>query len=236
MLRHYADATTLEYGVDEVARGCLFGRVYAGAVVWKLPSEQPEDPHEAVELSKGVVIRDSKTMSKAQRERADIWIRKNAYSVSTSHKEVTFIDNNNILIAAQEAMCEALQKTQRNVCERNETSLQASSIVEHALIDGNTFRPLTPVPMHHTCVIKGDSKYFAIACAAIVAKVAHDKYIVELCAKYPILNERYDLLKNMGYGTQKHITGIQTHGITTMHRKSFGCCRSLVPYSMVTSI
>jgi ribonuclease HII len=222
MLRHHADPTTLEYGIDEVARGCLFGRVYAGAVVWKHPSQQPADALEPVDLPKHVVIRDSKTMSKAQRERADEWIRNNAYAVAISYKDETHIDDHNILQSAQEAMCDALCETRRIVQQHADYD---ANLVEHALVDGNTFRPSTPSPVHHTCVVKGDSKYFAIACAAIVAKVAHDRYIAELCEKHPLLNERYGLLKNMGYGTKKHLDGIKEFGVTSMHRRSFGCCR-----------
>ena len=33
-LELYYDKDFLEVGVDEVARGCLFGRVYAAAVIW----------------------------------------------------------------------------------------------------------------------------------------------------------------------------------------------------------
>jgi ribonuclease HII len=70
-------------------------------------------------------------------------------------------------------------------------------------------------------VIKGDSKYISIAAASILAKEAHDDYILEICSKNPELNERYDLLKNMGYGTKKHIEGIKKYGASEYHRKSF---------------
>jgi ribonuclease HII len=138
--------------------------------------------------------------------------------VAISYKDETHIDDHNILQSAQEAMCEALCETRRIVQQRADYD---ANRVEHALVDGNTFRPSTPSPVHHTCVVKGDSEYFAIACAAIVAKVAHDRYIAELCEKHPSLNERYGLLKNMGYGTKKHLDGIKEFGVTSMHRLSF---------------
>lgn len=221
-LRHHADPTTVEYGIDEVARGCLFGRVYAGAVVWKHPTQQPDDALAPVALPKAIVIRDSKTMSKGQRERADEWIRNNAYVVATAYKDEQYIDEYNILCSAHDAMCEALCEAQQVVHHKDDYD---ETRVEHALVDGNAFRPSTPSPIHHTCVIKGDNKYFAIACAAIVAKVAHDKYITDLCTQHPCLDERYGLLKNMGYGTKKHLNGIQQFGITSMHRRSFACCQ-----------
>ena len=77
----------------------------------------------------------------------------------------------------------------------------------------------------HTTIIGGDDKYTAIAAASILAKVARDEYISELCRENPELNERYDLLKNKGYGTKKHMEGIMTHGISQHHRKSFGICQ-----------
>ena len=31
----------------------------------------------------------------------------------------------------------------------------------------------------------------------------------------------YDILSNKGYGTKKHYLGIDEHGITPLHRRSF---------------
>ena len=44
----------IEVGLDEVARGCMFGRVYTAAVIW--PEEYVEDPN--------YIIKDSKKLSK----------------------------------------------------------------------------------------------------------------------------------------------------------------------------
>ena len=65
------------------------------------------------------------------------------------------------------------------------------------------------------------SKYNSIAAASILAKVYHDQHIEEMCDKYPILDEYYDLYKNMGYGTKKHLHGIDQYGVTQFHRKSY---------------
>ena len=46
-------------------------------------------------------------------------------------------------------------------------------------------------------------------------------YIIELCDKYPILDEYYALRSNKGYGTKKHIEGIKKHGLSEFHRQSF---------------
>ena len=70
-------------------------------------------------------------------------------------------------------------------------------------------------------IIKGDSKYYSIAAASILAKEYHDDYIKNLCCENPEINEKYDLLHNMGYGTKKHIAGIEKYGYTNFHRKSY---------------
>ena len=64
-----------------------------------------------------------------------------------------------------------------------------------------------------------------IAAASILAKVGRDKYIKELCDKYPLLDEYYGIGSNKGYGAQKHMEGIKLHGISPWHRKSFGICK-----------
>jgi ribonuclease HII len=103
-----------------------------------------------------------------------------------------------------------------------------------AVIDGNYFTPYTAYDenvemiqqLSHVTVEKGDGKYMAVAAASILAKTSRDNYVLELCEKYPILNERYGLAANMGYGTKTHLDGIQQYGITQWHRKSFGCCKT----------
>jgi len=55
----YNDKNLIEAGIDEVARGCLAGPVYAAAVIW------PNDPEL---LNPDIVLRDSKKLSKEKRE------------------------------------------------------------------------------------------------------------------------------------------------------------------------
>ena len=90
-------------------------------------------------------------------------------------------------------------------------------------VDGNRFEPYCNnddfVP--HECFIKGDDTHICIGMASIIAKVAHDEYIESLCDNEPELDERYNLRKNMGYGTKAHIEGILKYGFTKYHRISF---------------
>ena len=104
------------------------------------------------------------------------------------------------------------------------------------VIDGNYFNPymhynqkrkiLEQVP--HVCVEGGDNKYSSIAAASILAKVARDTYIDELCQQNPQLVEHYSIDSNKGYGAKKHLDGIKEHGITIWHRRSFGICKEYV--------
>ena len=80
----------------------------------------------------------------------------------------------------------------------------------------------------YTCIEGGDNKYTAIAAASILAKVERDKYVTDLCSIHPMLIDKYDLGNNKGYGTRKHIAGIEQHGITMWHRKSYGICKNYV--------
>jgi ribonuclease HII len=204
MLKLFDSSTDIECGVDEVARGCLFGRVYAGAVIFgkELGDEKPP-----------VEIRDSKKMTKKQREKASIWIKKNALHYGLGYCDEKYVDDHNILNAAQRAMHKAIQNLDIEP--------------EALLIDGNRFNNYkhqdgSIIP--HKCVIKGDNTFFSIACAAILAKDEHDHYIVELCEKYPDLAKRYLLTSNMGYGSKAHRDGIAKYGISQFHRKTFGIC------------
>jgi ribonuclease HII len=104
------------------------------------------------------------------------------------------------------------------------------------IIDGNYFNPFMhynqkrkiqeQVP--HVCVEGGDNKYSSIAAASILAKVARDTYIDELCQQNPQLIEHYSIDSNKGYGAKKHLDGIKEHGITIWHRRSFGICKEYV--------
>ena len=68
---------------------------------------------------------------------------------------------------------------------------------------------------------KGDSIYYNIAAASILAKVARDEYIYTLCKENIELDNYYHLSKNKGYGTKQHRDGIKQYGLSKYHRKSF---------------
>jgi ribonuclease HII len=81
--------------------------------------------------------------------------------------------------------------------------------------------------MQYECIIKGDGKYLNIAAASILAKHHHDMAFLHLIDNNPEL-EKYDLRKNQGYGTAKHMEAIRNYGITRFHRKTFGPCKAYI--------
>ena len=76
-------------------------------------------------------------------------------------------------------------------------------------------------------------KFFA---ASILAKVERDLYIEDLCDKYPILEERYNMRKNKGYGTKDHMQGIKLHGVTNKHRFSYRIVNEMSNYFPVYNL
>ena len=203
-----------EIGIDEVGRGPLFGRVYAAAAI--LPKDDSFD-HSKMKDSK-------KFHSKKKIQEVAEYIKENAIAWSVQYEDEKTIDSINILQASQSAMHKCVADLLKN------KSIPSDSI--KLLVDGNYFNPYTIIsqgkPIKHldyVCVEGGDNKYTAIAAASILAKVARDEYIEELCEEYPDLIEKYSLDSNKGYGSKKHIDGIKEHGITIWHRRSFGICK-----------
>ena len=204
------ESNLVEIGIDEAGRGPMLGRVYSAAVI--LPKDDSFE-HE--------MMKDSKRFSseKKIREAAE-YIKTNAIKWSVAFSSEDTIDKINIRNATHKAMHDAV----RNVITPDSQY--------HLLVDGNDFNPFTTfkneclIQVPHTCIEGGDNKYTAIAAASILAKVARDDYIADICLEHPELHEKYQILKNKGYGTKAHHEGIIEHGITKFHRKTFGICRN----------
>lgn len=193
-MKTYYKQTPNEVGLDEAGRGPLIGRVYAAAVCW---GDTPEN----------INVNDSKKLSKKKRQIILKWIQENVDEWAVGYAEPEEIDEINILQATKLAMDRALT--------------QLDNKPSNLIIDGIGWEKKFIQYEDVVSVVKGDSKYYSIAAASIIAKEYHDTYIKELCVKHPELNEKYDLLNNMGYGTSKHIAGIKKYGLSQYHRKSF---------------
>jgi ribonuclease HII len=187
-LQKFLQPNRIEAGCDEAGRGCLAGPVFAAAVILPNHFDCPQ-------------LNDSKQLSEKQRQQLRTIIEQNALTFAVEICTPDEIDEINILWASVKAMHRALAKL--------------TTTPDHILVDGNRFRPFNDIP--HTCVVKGDSKFLAIAAASVLAKTYSDDYMSQLHNDFP----EYDWAKNKGYPTKTHREAIKNHGVTKHHRRSF---------------
>ncbi|GAB4014863.1 ribonuclease HII [Spirosoma koreense] len=188
MLRSCYNANAIEAGLDEVGRGCLAGPVVAAAVI--LPSDYTHP-----------ILNDSKQLTRTQRETLRIAIERDALAWAVAEVSHEDIDRINILKASFLAMHRAVD---------------ALAIKpEHLLVDGNRFVPYPMIP--HTCIVKGDAHFLAIAAASVLAKTYRDALMERLGEEFPA----YGWAQNVGYPTVAHRAAIQQFGPTKYHRMSF---------------
>lgn len=179
-------------GTDEAGRGPLAGPVVVAGVVF--------EKHALIE---GVT--DSKALVESEREHFFELIQQKALAYHIAiigHEE---IDRINILQASLMGMRECVEKL----------PIKA----DYVLVDGH----MEPFPKNHEygnkqrAIIKGDAKSFTIAAASILAKVTRDRLMVEYDRIFP----KYYFAKNKGYPTPEHVEALRTHGLSTVHRRTF---------------
>lgn len=188
MLHPFLDRHLLEAGCDEAGRGCLAGPVFAAAVILPTDFFHP-------------LLNDSKQLTENQRFTLRPVIEKEAVAWAVAEVSPKEIDEINILWASVLAMHRALDLLKIRP--------------EQLLIDGNRFRKYGSIPHH--CIVKGDSKFAAIAAASILAKTWRDERMLKLHDEFPHFNWK----KNMGYPTVAHRNGLREHGPTAHHRMTF---------------
>ena len=177
-------------GVDEVGVAPTCGPVVAAAVI--MP----------VNCRRIAGVRDSKTLSAAQRERLDPIIRRRALAVGVGAASVAEIDRLNIYHATHLAMRRAIARLGGH---------------DHVLVDGNRIVGFQEHVGPYTSIVDGDASCYSIACASIVAKVVRDRLMRRLAARYP----GYGWEHNAGYATADHREALQRLGPTPFHRRSF---------------
>jgi ribonuclease HII len=188
MLKSYMYNNLTEAGCDEAGRGCLAGPVVAAAVI--LPKNFRHE-----------VLNDSKKLSPKQRYALRDEIVNTAIAWNVAFVNNLEIDEINILRASFRAMHIAIEGLRKEP--------------QFLLIDGNRFIPYKSIK--HCTVIKGDSIYFSIAAASVLAKTHRDDYMNKIHEEYP----QYGWDRNKGYPTAFHRAAIMKYGITPYHRKSF---------------
>lgn len=196
----------IEVGVDEAGRGCLWGSMYAGAVIWPPEEEWTEEYREIAPD-----IRDSKKLSEKKRRRAFHAIQSLAIDFGVGVVTAAEIDDGGMTFANRLAF---------------ERAIEALNVPpERALIDGCL--ALTDTQMsqlgleEQETIVEGDAEYLPIAAASILAKEGRDTYVKEWVEKQPALDEKYGIRSSKGYGTAKHRKGILEHGMDAEHRRLF---------------
>ena len=184
----YFQPEGIEAGLDEAGRGCLAGPVVAAAVIL------PKDFHDKL-------LTDSKQLNAKQRQQLIDVVKTYAIDYAIAEVDHTTIDQINIYKASVLAMHKAVDKLQ--------------STPDHLLVDGNRF--ISYPFVQHTCIVKGDSKYFSIAAASILAKTYRDEWMQKAAERFP----GYGWERNAGYPTLEHRKAVLAIGPSEIHRKTF---------------
>ena len=150
-------------------------------------------------------LNDSKKIPKSKHKEIYEAVLQNAIAIGIGIKDNHVIDQVNIYEATKLAMMEAIG--------------QLEPQPQHLLIDAMKL----DLPIPQTSIIKGDANSLSIAAASIVAKVTRDQMMEEFDREYP----GYDFAQNAGYGTAKHLAGLDKLGVTPIHRRSFEPVKSM---------
>ena len=150
-------------------------------------------------------LNDSKKIPKSKHKEIYEAVFQNAIAIGIGIKDNHVIDQVNIYEATKLAMMEAIG--------------QLEPQPQHLLIDAMRL----DLPISQTSIIKGDANSLSIAAASIVAKVTRDQMMEEFDKEYP----GYDFAQNAGYGTAKHLAGLDKLGVTPIHRRSFEPVKSM---------
>jgi len=179
-------------GVDEVGRGCVFGPVFAAAVIL---------PTRALPPLQAAGLTDSKKLTARRRSALVPQIHGLAIAWALGQASAAEIDRRGIRWATEQAMHRALQKLPH----------QPPLVI----VDG--VLPLRGWLGAQCTLVAGDSHCLAIAAASVLAKQARDGLIHRLAERYP----GYGLERHAGYGTAQHREAIGRLGLTPLHRRSF---------------
>ena len=150
-------------------------------------------------------LNDSKKIPKSKHKEIYEAVLQNAIAIGIGIKDNQVIDQVNIYEATKLAMMEAIG--------------QLEPQPQHLLIDAMKL----DLPIPQTSIIKGDANSLSIAAASIVAKVTRDQMMEKFDREYP----GYDFAQNAGYGTAKHLAGLDQLGVTPIHRRSFEPVKSM---------
>lgn len=197
------------------AQLCLFISEQTGALVCGV-DEAGRGPLAGAVFAAAVILderrlipglNDSKKLSAKKREQLTLEIKENALAWAVARAEVEEIDRINILQASLLAMRRAVESL----------ALKPTEV----LVDGNRCPDLM---LPTRAIVRGDASVAQIAAASILAKTARDADMLLLHGSYPC----YGFDQHKGYPTAAHLAALQCHGVSPIHRRSFGPVRALL--------
>ena len=177
-------------GIDEVGRGAWAGPTTVAAVI-------PPPTH-----LRGV--RDSKMLSRAQRERAAGDVRRWAVAIGIGHASHEECDELGMTRALRAAGLRALRELADQGYEP-----------DRVILDGN--HDYLGLGDRVTTVIRGDATSLAVASASVVAKVTRDQLMREEAEHFP----PYGFESNVGYPAPVHKAALAAYGPSVIHRRSW---------------
>lgn len=195
--RKYFAKGLVVVGLDEVGRGAWAGPVTVGAVVYAPDIRiQYLNDSKCLSLNRRLIVYESICTSKL------------SWSVgSATPREV---DKYGLTIALHLASRRALDLL--------------SAPFDTVLLDGNydyvNHGARAADSLDVVTCVKGDSLYFSMAAASIVAKVSRDRRISSHKEA-----EMYGWSSNKGYATAEHIRRVDAQGLSALHRRSFTITR-----------
>ena len=187
-------------GIDEAGRGPLAGPVAAGAVVIEREDQVVEK------------VRDSKKMTKKQREEAEGKIKEVSTAWGVGLVDSREIDEIGIQEAVKKAMILALVQVERMLKKR----------AEYLIVDGTNVLPIIGYKMER--IQEGDLNHYSISAGSVLAKVGRDRVMREYAKQYP----KYGFERHVGYGTRLHMEMLEKYGPCDIHRRCFAPVKRLL--------
>lgn len=185
-------------GVDEAGRGPIAGPVAVGVVL--VPAFM-----DIAELFPGVG--DSKKLTTKKREEL--------YALLVTFAKQGVLRFEVVFAGAHTIDTKGISYAVRTSLSKGVRSLAPDPENHYVLLDGLLH---APEEYAQKTIIGGDATEPVISLASIAAKVTRDRLLCRLAKQYP----QWGFETHKGYGTSGHYAAIRKHGLSPIHRRSYG--------------